>query len=497
MKKIFTRKTPIVSTHALIRNVFLRCLAAIYTMSFLLLLPQVTGLIGSEGISPASLYLEQVSASMGWEGYLKVPSLLWLNSSDTMILAIVIVGGVLGVLAMAGYLTAISFFLMWVCYLTLQNTGTNFFAYQWDLLLLETGFLAIFFAPLHYWPSERLKLDPNPIILWLFRWLLFRLMFSSGVIKIAAGDASWRSYTAMMFHYETQPLPSPMGWYFHHLPDWFHQLSVGYVYFVELFIPFLIFLGRKSRIVAALMFISLQLIIMLTGNYGFFNLLSIVLCLLLLDDQVLYWLLPLKQPTVLGNELKPSPQPSSVKWIHGMLALLLVFLSIQPVQQLFTRQSLPSWLLAPAKNLEPLRLVNSYGLFAIMTTKRYEIVIEGTLDGENWQPYRFKHKPELEKIPAWVAPYHPRLDWQMWFASLSPYQNHPWFLNLIARLLQNSPEVVGLLESNPFGSQPPLAIRALKYEFKFASWEERKETGHWWKRQLVGIYLPKMSLKQE
>ena len=353
--------------------------------------------------------------------------------------------------------------------------------YQWDALLLEAGFLAIL-------------LGSSPIVIWLYRWLLFRLVFLSGVVKLASGDPSWRHFTALPVHYETQPLPTPLAWYMYQFPAWFQRGSVGFVFFVELVVPFLIFAPRRVRFFAARAIVVLQLLILLTGNYAFFNVLTISFCLFLVDDAFLRRVLPKLVGGLAFSAKIPGKSYLSARGVCGAFAALALFVGSFQVARAFGVR----WPVADAaiRSVSPFQIINSYGLFAVMTTTRPEIVIEGSNDGVNWQAYEFKYKPgDLSRRPAWVAPHQPRLDWQMWFAALGDYRSDPWIVRFMARLLEGSPQVLALLGRNPFATGPPHYVRAMLYQYRFTTPAERKNTGAWWKRELKGAYVPAVSLR--
>ncbi|HTN70846.1 MAG TPA: lipase maturation factor family protein, partial [Methylomirabilota bacterium] len=385
-------------------------------------------------------------------------------------------------------------FLLWAFYLSLLNVGGEFLSFQWDSLLLETGFLSMFLAPLSFRWFRKATFSPPKIIHWLFRALLFRLMFSSGVVKLASGDPSWRSFTALRYHYETQPLPTRAAWYFHQLPGGFQDISVLVMFFIELVIPFLVFGPKNLRLAAAAGIIFLQILIFITGNYCFFNLLAIALCLLLLDDSV--W------PKRWRSGAKETKTRRLRCWpnrVQVPLAVFIILVSLVQLTALFTRRMrLPLPIAQIIEVTRPFYIVNSYGLFAVMTTTRPEIIVEGSSDGDTWVPYEFKYKPgDLQQPPMQVAPHQPRLDWQMWFAALGSYQDNPWFINFATRLLQGSPEVLKLLKTNPFPDRPPRYVRATLYHYRFTDFATLKREGAWWRRDRLWSYIPPLSLRQE
>jgi len=347
--------------------------------------------------------------------------------------------------------------------------------YQWDFLLLEVGFLAIFLKPVF-------------ARVWLLRWLLFRLMFESGSVKLLSHDATWRNLTALAVHYETQPLPTPIAWYMFQAPLWFQKMSTAFVFGAELGLPLLMFGPRRLKQIAALGTILLQILIILTGNYTFFNYLAIALCLFLLDDALLSFLKRTAQPR------KPVRANRTVSIVLVAFVLVISLTQLLGMFNFWTPQIANDI----ATRTSPFGLVNEYGLFANMTTHRPEISIEGSNDGVEWQPYVFRDKPgPLNRAPAWVAPDQPRLDWQMWFAALGNYRENPWLLRFMQRLLEGSTPVIQLLDHNPFDGKPPKYVRAMEYEYHFTTFDERRQTGNWWKRELRGAYFPPISLRPQ
>ena len=385
--------------------------------------------------------------------------------------------------------------LLWLLYLSLTVVGQDFLGFQWDNLLLEAGFLAIFFVPLQWLPKFSGEAAPLRIILWLLRLLLFKLMFSSGCVKLLSKDPTWRDLTALTFHYQTQPLPTWIAWYASQLSLSFQKFSCVMLFAIELGAPLLIFTPRRIRFLGAAAMVFLQALILLTGNYTFFNFLTIALCLLLLDDFALQNLLPRKLPGFFTFQ----PSTRSRHWPRLVIIPLAIVILAASFFQFISMFGVQSGLLKPLALLDSqiasLRTVNSYGLFAVMTTRRNEIIVEGSDDGLTWLPYEFKYKPgDVNHRPAFVEPLQPRLDWQMWFAALGNYQDNSWFENFCERLLQGSPPVLALLQKNPFPKHPPRFIRAELYEYHFTDPAERRTTGAWWKRERTGEYLPPVAL---
>ncbi len=505
----------------LTRWVFLRALGGIYLIAFVSLWTQISGLIGHNGILPADRFMTAVGQQcdlrgIGLDRFRLLPTLCWLNSSDGFLHFQCAAGAALAVLLMIGLAPVPCLALLWLLYLSLATVGRDFLGFQWDNLLLEAGFLAIFFAPLQLLARPSREAPPSRAILWLLRLLLFKLMFSSGCVKLLSGDPNWRNLTALTFHYQTQPLPTWIGWYASQLPLWFQKVSCVAMFGIELGAPFLIFTPRRLRFCGGAAIAFLQILILLTGNYTFFNLLTLTLCLLLLDDFVLVKLTPAKLHRCLALNPHLSTLNHPRRWPRAItvpLAVVVIVLSLFPMALMFGVR--PGRLFPVAvvdEWLAPFRSFNGYGLFAVMTTDRREIIVEGSNDGVKWLPYEFKYKPgDVDRRPAFVAPHQPRLDWQMWFAALGNYQQNPWFVNFCERLLQGSPDVLALLDQNPFPNHPPRYIRAEFYNYHFTNFAERRATGlrsatgagakslqagAWWKRELIGEYLPPISLRE-
>jgi predicted DCC family thiol-disulfide oxidoreductase YuxK len=463
--------------------IFLRLLGLIYLIAFLSFGVQASGLIGSNGILPAADFLRAAREYFGTARLWSVPTLLWLNTSDAMISTIWVAGVVSSVLLFAGTNWRLVRVVLFFLYLSLVTTGQIFMTYQWDALILEAGFLSIF-------------LGSSRLIVKLFRWLLFRLVFLSGAVKLLSHDPKWHNFTALPVHYETQPLPTPVAWYFYQFPPTFQRVSVGFVFFVELLIPFLILAPRRLRVLSAFAIILLQILIAVTGNYAFFNLLTVALCLFLLDDAFFRRRLP-------GSIVRRAPRAFSqssgrplVRRSCILLYMLVLFVSGFGIAGMFSGVHLKAADKIIAA-VAPFEIVNTYGLFAVMTTRRPEIIVEGSNDGVTWLEYEFNYKPgDLDRGPPWVAPHQPRLDWQMWFAALGDYRSNPWVLQFMARVLEGSPEVLKLMRRNPFPNASPRYLRAMFYQYHFTTPAERKSTRNWWRRELRGEYVPAVSLSK-
>lgn len=457
--------------------IFLRLLGLIYFAAFASFGLQVTGLIGAEGILPLQSHLDGLYGQLGPAAWYRVPNVFWLAAGDQVLQNACIAGCVLALLVVFDFLTRVSLAGLFVLYLSLVHAGQTFMSFQWDMLLVEAGLLAVFL------PAG------SRVIPWLYRWLAFRLMFMGGVVKIASRDPVWDNLTALRYHFETQPLPTPAAWYAHHLPDAVLMGATAATLTIELLVPFLIFAPRRLRMFAAWCFLLLQSLIILTGNYNFFNLLTIAICLFLFDDAALTASLPGR----LGRRLAHLTQRGPGRAATAMLLLfagVVFYVSGESMLRVARgERAAPGSALSRA--IAPCQCINTYGPFAVMTTRRHEIVIEGSTDGSTWTEYGFKYKPsDPARLSGWIIPHQPRLDWQMWFAALSRPEQNFWFRNFLIRLLLGSGGVLELLESAPFGDSPPLTVRARYYRYRFTEPEERAGNGHWWKRELVAEYYP-------
>ncbi|HZD58107.1 MAG TPA: lipase maturation factor family protein [Anaerolineales bacterium] len=480
----------------IVRWVFLRLLGVIYLIAFASFTLQVGGLIGNKGILPASEYLDAIHRSLGAKGYYLFPTLAWINTGDAFLKGLCIAGILVSLLLVFGLQTTPVLFLLWVSYLSLVTVGQDFLSFQWDVLLVEVGFLSIFLVPPSLLPKQALA-PPSAFVILLFRFLLFKLIFMSGMVKLASGDLNWRNLTALAYHYETQPLPTPLAWYMQQLPLWFQKLSTLFTLATELAVPFLYFSPRLFRFVGAGFTILLQVLILLTGNYAFFNWLTIFLALFLLDDTLLSQFLPVQR---LGSLVPAVSGEYGIAWGRHVPAGLALILIVTGLSHIALRVSGGPGVLKPVMPLleltGALKISNGYGLFAVMTTERPQIIVEGSDDGENWLAYEFKYQPvQVKRAPPVVAPHQPRLDWQMWFAALSSFQRNQWFLRFGVRLLEGSPQVTDLLARNPFPDRPPKYLRAVLYDYRFTTASERAKTGAWWHREELGIYMPPISLR--
>jgi len=488
---------PAVASYRLARWLFMRAIGLVYLIAFASLIPQITGLIGANGILPVHSFLDSLQGQYGPRVYGLLPTIFWLSSSDAMLVGVCVAGAIIGALVMIGMGQRLGLIVLYGLYLSILYAGQDFLSFQWDILLLEAGFLAIWLAPGHWlprWPSA--EPEPPRGFIWLARWLLFRLLFGSGMVKLQSGDPTWRGLTALDYHFYTQPLPTPLGWVIAQLPSWAHQVMTATTFGVELVMPFCIFLPRRLRAVGGCAIIAFQIMIALTGNYTFFNVLTIALCIPLFDDMAIRRLLPAR----LRQSAMPAPYLRAV-WKRAAPGIVggIIFMGSGTlfIDQLSPVSVVPAPLYVSARTLSRYGIVNTYGLFAVMSTSRQEIVIEGSNDGVTWLAYEFTFKPgDTRRAPPWVAPHQPRLDWQMWFAALGSYQNNPWFVNLMFRLLKGQPEVLALLANNPFPARPPKFIRAILYDYTFTDVYTLQKDGTWWTRSEEGLYFPEASIDQ-
>ena len=484
-------------SYSLSSSLYLRLIGLVYLIAFISLWVQIEGLAGSQGILPAASYLEAVSRSVGAQRYWLVPTLLWLDSSDFSLHVICAAGTLLSALLLFGLAPLLCLILLWVLYLSLTVVCGEFLGFQWDNLLLEAGFLAILMPPAAWRLPLAGATESRRLAQGLTRWLLFRLMFASGLLKLTSGDPAWRDLTALTFHYETQPLPPWTAWYAHQLPLWLHKTSIVLMFAVELLAPLLIAAPRRARHLGAAALAGLQSVIIATGNYGFFNLLSLAMCLLLVEDAA--WPSYFRRKLAAARAAAATRRRRWIAWALAPLAATIVVLSLVEIAGDIHRGM--RWP-APIRSLHrlaaPFRSVNGYGLFRVMTRSRPEIIVEGSRDGSNWTAYEFRWKPgDPARRPAFVAPHMPRLDWQMWFAALSSFRQEHWVANFMARLLEGSPPVLRLLESNPFEASPPRYIRAVLYDYRFTDFAARRNDGSWWRRQVSGPYSSVLSLRRD
>jgi lipase maturation factor 1 len=479
------------------RWMFLRALGVVYLIAFVSLWVQVQGLMGPRGILPAQDFLDLVRVQLGAERYWLVPTILWLGAGARGLNIVCGLGALGSVLLMSDVWPRGCLIALWALYLSLVAVGQDFLSFQWDALLLEAGFLAMLLAPGHLLPRRHPVSPPRPLALVLLWGLLFRLVFESGAVKLTSGDPTWRHLTALDFHFFTQPLPTWTAWYANLLPSPGKRLEVLGTFLLELVPPVLIFCGRRLRLIGWVGIVVMQLLIMSTGNYAFFNLLTLALSLLLLDDGIWRRVLPvraLRFVSTVGHD-QPRPNAAIVTVGLGPPLLLLQLVSFATTVAPGAGAQLPRFLEPVFGLLAPFRSLNGYGLFRVMTTERLEIIVEGSNDGTDWRTYEFRYKPgPLEQRPRFVEPHQPRLDWQMWFAALDQFNRTTWFQAFLLRLLEGSPEVLALLASNPFPDHPPKYLRATLYDYRFTDLTTRRASHAWWSRSRRGAYSPMVGL---
>ena len=470
----------------------LRGLGLVYLVAIVSFWTQADGLIGADGVLPFAPWLEGIRSQVSLLGYDRVPTLLWLWPSDAGLHVLCAAGTVSALLLLLGRWPAVQAWLLWVIYLSLTTVGQTFLGFQWENLLLEAGLLAALAAP---WRSRlRWGRDPAPprFAVFLLHALMFKLMFLSGWVKLASRDPAWADLTALTFHYWTQPLPTWTAWYAHQLPLAVHKLCCLIMFVIELGLPFLIWMPRRLRHLAAAGFALLMLLISATGNFAYFNLLTLVLCLWLVDDRV--W-----GRGRADHDVARGAAPALHRAVVNALGGVILLLSLGTMAMTL-RWSVPwpRWYAALHEAVAPLRSVNSYGLFAVMTKTRPEVVLEGSRDGVTWRAYEFRWKPgDPAHRPLFVAPHQPRLDWQFWFAALGEVRGHGWVVNLMGRLLEGSPSALKLLGANPFPEGPPALVRAQRYQYRLATPAERADTGAWWVREAEGLYVPPLQRQDD
>ncbi|HEY1907073.1 MAG TPA: lipase maturation factor family protein [Myxococcaceae bacterium] len=462
------------------RWIWLRALGLIFLSAFYSLAFQITGLLGPRGILPAGAYLAQLHEAFGMPRALwYAPTLFWISSSDGALLAVTFLGAAASVLLVLNLAPRISIAVALVCFLSFIGSAEDFASYQSDGMLLEAAFISLFVAPRG--PRPRLgAADPSSrLATFLLVWEWFRIYFESGVVKILSGDAQWSSFTAMDHYYENGPLPTWLGWHIQQqLPHGFHAFTVGLIFLFELGIVWFAFMPRRFRLIAFCLATSFQVAIILTANYAFLNYIVLSLGVLLADDRFLRLPAPVAQPV-----RSSWPARIVLGWIFYATVVLMPGIS----------RLLPRPLLWPAIALEPFRIANRYGLFAVMTSERHEIEFQGSQDGVSWTPYPFRYKPQDPMRPPGIyAPYQPRFEWNLWFASLGEWRGYPWVLSTEVRLLEGSPEVLRLFAANPFPGAPPTWVRAVRWQYWFTTPEEKRATGAYWRRVEVGLYAPEL-----
>ncbi|MGC2768311.1 MAG: lipase maturation factor family protein [Candidatus Acidiferrum sp.] len=514
---------------------FLRAMGVIYFSAFYSLAFQIRGLLGPDGLLPVGPYLKDVAQQLGSARFWFAPTLLWLDSSDRALMALCWIGMFASVLLVLNFWPRGMLVVCFVLFLSFVTAAQDFSSYQSDGMLLSAGLVSVFFAPRGFRPSRGASDPPSRISLLLLRLIWFSIYFDSGIAKYFGGDPSWRDFTAMDQYYQNGPLPTWIGWYVQQMPHWFHAAAAMFTVFVELVLVWMLFLPRRFRIFCFCVVTFLQLNIILTANYAFLNYIVLALGFLLLDDGVLLkllpqrWAVPVRQtltdtvPKETGVELNlsadvsspskiaaPAPEQEARRgplpdwalqvrrtasaaslWLSALLLAWLlyanVFLILEQVSGSF---SLPP---KPVSLLQPFRVVNRYGLFGRMTWKRYEIEFQGSDDGAHWTAYSFRNKPQnLAEAPRIYAPYQPRFDWNLWFASLGEWRDNPWVPRVEEQLLANDRDVVSLFAANPFPDHAPRQIRAVLWQYWFTDLTTKRATGMWWRREYMGLYAPSL-----
>jgi hypothetical protein len=488
------------TSHFLARWLFLRSLGLIYFFAFFALLFQVRGLIGTQGILPAADYLHAIS-TLGILRLWYAPTLLWLSSGNTMLMAVCWAGLIASLLVAANVWPRAMLFVCFCCFLSFVSAAQDFSGYQSDGMLLEAGFLSLFLAPSGFFPGLGTRQPPTRAVMFLLLWEWFRIYFESGVVKLESGDPTWRNLTALYEYYQNGPLPTWIGWYLQHLPNWFHVATAAATLGMELLLVWMAFLPRSWKILCFFIVTAWQIGVIATANYAFLNYLVLILAFLLLNDTFLQRFVPSRlrnhlnlgePPSTSGNEDPQSKSAPLASLRTGVFAVVLTWIfyaTLVPVGQMFWREApLP---IKPLVVLEPFRIANQYGLFAVMTPHRYEIEFQGSNDGQQWIAYPFLYKPQnVQDRPRIYAPYQPRFDWNLWFASLTTWQQSPIVPQTEERLLENGRDVLGLFAANPFPDAPPRFVRAVLWQYWFSTTVEKRTHGTWWRRQLLGAYAP-------
>lgn len=479
---------------ARVRWWYLRGLGFVFCIAFASLLPQLSGLLGPEGLSPATEWLDYgIQHLDGAERFLRLPTLLWLTGARTAALyGVALVGLGCGVLLLVDVAPRYALLGAWAAYLSLTTLGGVFLSFQWDVLLLETALVSLPLAPGHLRPPREAA-EPRRGAVLLVRFLLFRLMLLSGLVKLVSGDTTWRDFTALEYHFWTQPLPNVLAYFAHQLPGGLLRAGTVAMFLIELAVPLLLFGPRRARLLATALLALLQLGILTTGSYGFFNLLTLVLCIAGLDDGALRRLRVPGPRVEEGTGLRRrwgTVAFAVFTAVYGVLALS------QDVRRLVGWRP-PALVAAVLEDVGPFRSINTYGLFAVMTTRREEILLEGSDDGRTWTEYLLRWRPgPVDERPRAPAPHMPRLDWQLWFAALSTCRDNPWLLRLQDALLRGEPGVRGVFRDGSLPDTPPRYVRTRRFDYRFTDLAAWRATGAWWTRRDVGPYCPPLTLRE-
>jgi len=510
---------------------FLRALGVIYFSAFLALVFQIRGLIGPDGVLPAQHFLHVVASDADTLRYWFAPTLFWISAGNHFLMAVTWIGLLASIAAFCNAWPRLSFLVCFLCFLSFVAAAGDFSGYQSDGMLLEAGFLALFFTPRGLWPRLGTNSPPPRAALFLLQYEWFRIYFESGIGKLLSGDPEWRHLTAMDEYYQNGPLPTWIGWYVEHLPHWFHVATAAGTLVMEIGIVWMLFLPRRLRLICFFIVTPWEIGVILTANYAFLNYLVLVLGFLLLDDRSVRWLVPKRFRGVLeiadreseggrtenpvisilppgedesqagiASPARPEDRNRPVRGWRGHLsaikvavaAVFLTWIAYDTTAEMI-RMPWPDApvFMAPLQGLEPFRIANQYGLFEVMTHGRYEVEFQGSNDGQNWMPYPFLHKPQaLNQAPGIYAPYQPRFDWNLWFASLTDWQQASIVPLTEERLLDGDRDVLALFKGNPFPNAPPKYVRAMLWQYWFTSEAEKRATGNWWRRELLRLYAP-------
>lgn len=474
----------------LVRSLLLRSLGALYFVAFATGAFQLVPLVGRDGLLPADLYLSDVARNAGsvLSGFIELPTVFWWSTSDEALVGCCVLGMVLAAAVVAGLTNSIAMLVLWALYMSVDHVGQRWYAFGWENQLLETGFLAVFLASPFRWRPFDPRAPPSVVVIWLMRWLVFRIMLGAGLIKLR-GDSCWADLTCLEFHFETQPVPNPISWWLHHLPSWVLQVGVALNHFVELVVPWFVFGPRRLRLTAGVLLIGFQGFLIISGNLSFLNWLTIIPCIACFDDAVVQ---RLGVRRWLAGLTPGAPISSLAKAANAGLVALVLLLSFPVVANLLADRQVMN------RSFDDLHLVNTYGAFGSVGRERLELVIEGTTnpppdEGEDWVEYEFKCKPgDPSRRPCLISPYHYRLDWLIWFAALDvqydgELQREGWVIHLLYKLLEADQAVLGLLEDDPFAGQRPRFVRVLVYRYRFSRTDEPADA--WWIREPLGVLI--------
>jgi Lipase maturation factor len=486
LERFFTRG----NDYWLTRFAILRMLGFVYAVAFLVAAQQLVPLVGEHGLTPATHYFERVQEHFGSRSAaaMQLPSFFWFGISDQGLAIFAWIGFGLSLVVLGGYANAILLAILWAMYMSIIHVGQIWYGYGWETQLLETGFLSIFLCPLLD-PRPFPKCRPPILVIWLFRWLGFRIMIGAGMIKLR-GDPCWRNLTCLYYHYETQPVPNPISRYLHFAPHWFHKFGTAWNHLIELIVPWFSFGPRRARHIAGILLVTFQIFLIISGNLSFLNYVTIIPFLACFDDTFLRRVLP----GLIVRRAERAAQQSEPSRINNVVAValsvLVAYLSIAVVTNLLSERQMMN------TSFDRLSLVNTYGAFGAVGKERDEIIFEGTEDAvitgdTKWREYEFKAKPgEPNRRPPFIAPYQPRIDWQIWFAAMASPAEYPWTLHFVWRLLHNDPGTLSLIANNPFPVSPPRYIRARLYRYRFAPPGDPA----WWKREPIAEWLPAFSV---